>query len=311
MRCAVVLLVLLQLPSISAAQSGADRVALSAWEDSLARVTDPVGISRYESPARKGPGASHDVRVALLQLRKATLTNSRGQLELALIRLVATSAGHRNWPWPDYLMARTFFALGQRDAPVVMSAGLVEGESHIEAAWRHLHYALAMDPTFPPARRLAAATLIAQGDRELRSDEHDAVRVLLRFDPDADALLAAARDARAREKYDSSIALLDRAVAAKGDYSRLQMERARTLNATGDTAAAAAAYWDGAAHLSAIGREAYRYDLAWILAPDSLKAFDAVPDDSVGDWLRVASGRSATRLQRINPASACRSTFGG
>jgi hypothetical protein len=302
--CAAAVIALLHLPPSLAAQSGAENAVLAAWDDSLARLSDAARIGPRDVMPRPTGGA-RDLVTALAQLRKAELTNNRGLVELALIRLAATSASHRNWPWPDYLIARTFFRLAERDAKVIASAGLIEGENHIEAAWRNLRTALATDPTFAPARRLAETTLLAEGDRDLRNDERAVLTVLLAWNPDADALLIAARDARSRSRYDSALAFLDRAITSQGDVSRLQLERARGLQALGDSVGAAAAYWDGVAHLSAVGREMYHHDLAWIMAPDSLEQFDAVPPDSVADWLHrfwlqrdaAAANRFGERLQ--------------
>lgn len=214
------------------------------------------------------------------------MSGDRALTELALIRLDAVAARHRNWPWPDYLIAQTFFRLSDQNAPVTLSAGIGAGQSHVEAAWRHLRQSISTDSSFEPARALAVRILVAEGDRELRADERTLLRLLVRRrDPEPGALLVEARDFRMHRRYDSALAVFDRALAAHGDGSTLQLERARTLHALGDTLEARLAYWDGVAHLTPAGREMYRHDLAWIVAPDSLTLFDRVPDASVEDWL--------------------------
>ncbi len=90
---------------------------------------------------------------------------------------------------------------------------------------------------------------------------------------------------RTEREYDTALAVFDRAEASGGDTMRLDLERARTLRALHDSTAAVAAYWDGVTHLTPIGRQAYRFDLAWIVGADSLAAFDRLPDDSVAGWL--------------------------
>jgi hypothetical protein len=287
-------------PPASAGQSLADRAALAAWADSLASATTAASLTRYDARAHRGAGDAGDIRLALFQLRKAELTSDRGLTELALIRLNAVGASHRSWPWPDYLTARTFFWLSDQNAPVILSAGLIEGESHVEAAWRHLHQSISTDSGFSPARSLALHVLAAEGDRELRGDERALLHLLLRRrNPEPAALLVAARDFRTHRRHDSALVMLDRAVAAHGDLATLQLERARTLHALGDTLQARLAYWDGIAHLTPAGREMYRHDLAWIMPPDSLVLFDRIPDDSVSDWMyRVWAQRDAEAANR-------------
>jgi hypothetical protein len=256
-----------------------------AWADSLSPATS-ASVTSFDALAHRSVGEAGDIRLALFQLRKAELGGDRALTELALIRLDAVAARHRNWPWPDYLIAQTFFRLSDQNAPVTLSAGIGEGQSHVEAAWRHLRQSISTDSSFEPARSLALRILVAEGDRELRGDERVLVRVLLqRRDPEPGALLVEARDFRTHRRYDSALVLFDRAVAAHGDLSTLQLERARTLHALGDTLQARLAYWDGIADLTPAGREMYRHDLAWIVAPDSLSLFDRIPDASVADWL--------------------------
>ena len=177
--------------------------------------------------------------------------------------------------------------LSQEDAPVVASAGLHLGESHVEAAWRHLREALVIEPGFEPARRLALRILVPQGDRQLRPDERAGLAVLLRRpEPEPDALLVWGRALRSRGRNDSALVAFDRALATGGDRSVLNLERARTLRAVDDTAAARVAYWDGLDHVTPAGRQLYRMDLAWMLDPDSLTSFYNAPDDSLPVWMR-------------------------
>ena len=58
--------------------------------------------------------------------------------------------------------------------------------------------------------------------------ERTMIGTLLAHDPEADALLVAGRDLRNRQRYDSALAMFDRSLAAGGDKSRLQLERARS-----------------------------------------------------------------------------------
>jgi tetratricopeptide (TPR) repeat protein len=269
------------------AQTAPERAALVAWDDSIARLPDPAALDRFASRARQATNGANDLRVALVQMRRASLTHDRQLNELALIRLDAVAHSHPDWPWPELLLARAFYAANDSDVEYKLSAGVMEGEPYVDAAMRHLAGALKLDPAVGRTRRLALDVLVPEGDRELREAERAMLRALLgRRDPEADAMLVAARDYRTKLRYDSALTMLDRALARGGDRSRLQLERARTLQALGDTAGASRAYWAGVDGMTPTGREMYHHDLAWILAPDSLALFDRLPADSVGNWLR-------------------------
>lgn len=288
MRRALLAVIALQLsPPAARAQSAAERVVLARWDDSIAQIRTPADLDRFAAQKSLVSTGTQDLRIALVQLRRAALTRARSATELALIRLDAVAHAHSGWPWPEFILARTFSALSDAAVEFKQSAGVEEGELYIDAAMSHLAEALRLDPAMAQARRLAIALLVPEGDREFRAPERAMIHALLSTrDREADALLVAGRDQRARMHHDSALAYFDRAGSAGGDPSRLQLERARTLNALGDSVGAAAAYWRGAATMTPIGREMYRHDLAWILAPDSLERFDRVPPDSVEAWLR-------------------------
>ncbi|HEY4099624.1 MAG TPA: hypothetical protein VGM20_01980 [Gemmatimonadales bacterium] len=287
------------------AQSPLERVALLRWDDSLQR--DSTAPSLLAAGRRAGAegGAAGDVRVALFQLRQGVVTSNRGEIELGLIRLDAVAAAHHDWPWPEFAMAREFFRLNADDAPGTLSAGMHTGELHVEAAWRHAREAMKIDPEFLPAHRMVISLMLAEGDRELLGDEESVLRDLMaRPRPPASAFVIAGRDLRRRGDPRGALAMFDRA-AAGADTATVDLERAHTLHALGDTAGARVAYWDGTRHMTAEGREMYRFDLAWILPPDTLALFNAVPDDSVNGWLHdfwnerdaAAANRPGERLQ--------------
>ena len=260
---------------------------LAAWEDSLEHVATAATITRFEPLAKVGSGgAAGDMRSALYQLRAALLRHDRGGLELALTNLDWIASRQVQWPWPSYALALGFVDMARARVPVLESSGQKLGESHVEAAWRNLAESIKDDPDFAPARDLALRLLVPEGDRQLRHDERAVLRALLqREHPEADALLVWARLLRAERKYDTALVALRQAGEAGGDRSLLALERARILRALGETTNATAAYWEGVDRLTTVGREAYHYDLAWIMDPDSLPLFDRTPLDSVPAWL--------------------------
>lgn len=260
---------------------------LAAWDDSLARVATAATIARFEPLSKAWPdGAASDLRQALYQFRAGLLRHNRGDLELALGNLHWISLRRPNWPSPSYGLALGFVEIARARMPVLESGGQKPGESHVEAAWRNLAESFEDDPDFEPARTLAIRLLVPEGDREFRRDERAVLEALVKREhPEPDALLVWARLLRSQRKYDSALVALRRASDAGGDRSRLSLERARVLRAQGETKTAGAVYWEGVDHLTPAGREAYRYDLAWIMDPDSLPLFDAVPIEKIPAWL--------------------------
>ncbi len=184
-------------------------------------------------------------------------------------------------------MSQAFFALSDSGAPMKLSAGLHEGELYEEAAWRHLRDAIDIDPTGAAARALALTILVPEGDRELRADERDVVaRLRSAGAPEAALMVVVGRDFRTRKMYDSALVMFDSAIALGADRGAIDLDRAHALSALGDSAAAARAYWDGLDHVTPATREAYRYDLAWMMPPDSLAPYDSVPGDSLAGWMQ-------------------------
>ena len=260
---------------------------LAGWEDSLEHVADATTFKRLEPLSKTGSdGVAGEMRYDLYQLHSALRRQNRPDLELALRNLDLAVSRRPEWPWPSYGLALGFVAMARARMPILESDGQKLGESHVEAAWRNLAESLKDDPAFAPSRRLAIGLLVAEGDRALRGDERAALKALLsREKPEADALLVWARQLRFRRQYDSALVAFDRAIGAGGDRSRLGLERARVFRALGEPKKASAAYWGGVDQLTPVGREAYRYDLAWIIEPDSLELYDRTPLDSLPAWL--------------------------
>ncbi|HQW67640.1 MAG TPA: hypothetical protein PLJ23_11415, partial [Gemmatimonadales bacterium] len=219
--------------------------------------------------------------------------------EMFRLATMATSRQKQS-AWGPFLSARGLLALVRMDAPPMLSDAQREGEGYVEAFWRHLLMALERDPSFAPARELAATQLVAAGDRYLTADQQRLVeRMVSAPAATADFHLVHARDLRTKGDHDRALAAFDRAAALGGDAGRLSLERARTLMALGRGDDATRAYWAGLRALTPVAREAYRFDLAWILEGDTLAAFDALPDVAVQPWLqRFWAERDAAAANR-------------
>lgn len=284
-RLAVTTLVLLS-PLALRAQSPTERAALAAWNDTVQHVTTPVALGTLDGPSRRGSGRAGEVRRALYQVRHADLVDSRGEIELVLTNM-QIAANRTKSPWPHYVMALAFEAMARKEWIETVSDGKKPAERHTDATWRTLREALDVDPSFVPARRMLGDLAAAGGDRFLRRDQVRALdREAKQPDADPDALLAWGRHLRTLREYPLALATFDRAIVRGGDAGRLQLERARTLQALGSAARASDAYWAGLASPTGATREMYRFDLAWITDSAALADFDAVPDSSIAPWLR-------------------------
>lgn len=243
---------------------------------------------------------------ALAMLRRGEASGDAAPVrEMLRLATIATSREKRS-AWGPYLSARGLLALVRMDAPPMVSHAQRDGEGYVDAFWRHLLLAVERDPSFAPARQLAAAQLVAAGDRYLTADQRRLVeRMVAMPEPSADFLLVHARDLRTAGHHDRALAALERSSVLGGDAGRLALERARTLRALGRRDEASTAYWAGLRQLTPTTREAYRFDLAWILEGDTLAVFDALPPEAVQPWLArfwaerdaAAANRAGERLE--------------
>ncbi len=283
-------------PIVLPAQAPAASAALAAWNDSLRAAPTSAALGAVAARAGQGPGVE-GLRKALLALRRGELSLDRGQLDQALTVAAWVGNVHRDWAWPRYIAARAALVMDTAGWFPVADAGVTQGEKFEDAFWHSVRETLDRDPGFPGVYQWITPYLVAGGDRLLRPDQLALVRrAVLRTEPaaDPDLLLVWGRYLRTERDYDSALAVFGAALAAGGDTARLDLERARTLRALHDSTAAVAAYWDGVAHLTPVGRLFYRFDLAWIVGRDSLAAFDRLPGDSVSWWLHRFWNERAT-----------------
>jgi hypothetical protein len=288
-------------PIPAPAQTPSESTALAAWNDSLRAAATPAAVERLAPRAGDGDGVE-GLRKALLALRRGEVRRDRGQFDQAL--MVADWVGnahHDAWAWPHYIVARAAMAMDTAGWFPIEDDGIEQGETFEQAFWRSVRQTLHIDPDFPGLQRWILPTLVAGGDRLLRSDQLAVVqRVVSRRDPDPDALLVWGRYLRAERDYLDALTTFNMALARGGDTMRLDLERARTLRALHDSIGAGWAYWDGLRHITPVGRRFYRFDLAWIVSADSLKAFDRVPDDSLAWWLhRFWDERDVAAVQPV------------
>lgn len=223
---------------------------------------------------------------------------SRTALERRLFELEAETSRTTRDPAAPHQLAAAFVAMHRAERPVQESAGMRSGETHAQAAWRWIVEALQRDGEYRPARDLALELLLARGEREPTRYERQSVEMLRMGTASESALrIVLAREARQRSELDSALALLGQISSDDSLHGIAMLERARTLAVRGDITDAVADYWRGLRSISAVSRAHYAHDVGWLLSPDSLSMFSAIPDDAVQGWLhrfwRVRDAASA------------------
>lgn len=273
---------------IAVAPASAQRAAevdLVRWDSTLV-ATVRVAELPAAGDAPTVDGRSHPTADVLWRLRHAELVQDRREVGQLLRWATALAQGERRSAWGPYLAARALLTLQQLEVPPAHNEGQFDGEAYADAIWRHLHAALERERGFRPARQRAIELLLAAGDRSLGPDQQRALALLATTAmPEPGVLLVRGREQRRLGQLDSALALFTAAGRLGASPGHAALERARTLSALERHAEAGAAYWSGARASGRDVREAYRFDLAWILGPDTLARFDAVPDSGVAGWL--------------------------
>lgn len=290
--CCILALLVAPLASSAAQQADSGPPALNADAGWM-----PPALTAQGQAVAIPAGVAID---ALALLQRGEANGEAGPVrEMLRLATIATSR-QKTSAWGPYLSARGLLALVRMDAPPMVSEAQREGEGYVDAFWRHLLLASERDPSFAPARELVASQLVAAGDRYLTPDQRRLVeRLATAPHASADFVLVHARDLRTAGHYDRARAEFERASALGGDAGLLALERARTLMALGRSAEASSAYWAGLRDVTPPTREAYRFDLAWILEGDTLATFDALPNEAVQPWLsRFWAERDAAAANR-------------
>lgn len=293
-RWQLLLSVLSVLPvsSVLSAQTPAVRLQLSAFRDSTAAVASPEEASSMAAMERSALERDRSdafllMQAALAQLRVGQLSTDRVPLDRA--QTLFDEAIYRApdaWPWPWYGLALADLALDSTDATVKASMHSGAGVYYHDAALHALGRALKADSSFDLAAQLLGDILLPFGERSLNDETVRAVRRAARSNTAASPWLALGRIYRNLHQTDSALHAFRHYVELGGDSGLGLLEQARSLYVLGDTRPATTAYYRGANVQTPLGRESYRRDVAWVATPEELAAFDAVPADSVGSFVR-------------------------
>ena len=145
------------LPPLSA-QSAADRAAVLAFSDTLARATRVEEIRVLEGA--KPPGTIRLIRAALAALRRGELGEDRAPYDQALQLIERAIDAEKQWPLAWYGLGLVHIASYRRAYVAKPSNYTPAGVSYREAAMRSFIRATEQDSTFlPPADALAGIVL--------------------------------------------------------------------------------------------------------------------------------------------------------
>jgi tetratricopeptide (TPR) repeat protein len=293
-RWQLLLSVLSVLPvsSVLHAQAPAARQQLVALRDSVVQLSSAdeasaLASSEREALSRDKADAFLLMQAALAQLRVGQLSTDRVPLDRA--QTLFDEAIYRapdDWPWPWYGLALADLALDSMDAVVKSSMHSGAGVYYHDAALHALGRALKADSSFDLAAQLLGDVLLPFGERSLNDETVRAVRRAARSNTAASPWLALGRIYRNLHQTDSALHAFRHYVELGGDSGLGLLEQARSLYVRGDTGPATTAYYRGASVQTPLGRESYRRDVAWVATPEELAAFDVVPADSVGSFVR-------------------------
>ena len=272
-----------------ASQTPADRLALSAFRDSLAAITDTTplrhGQRTMRQTTRRHPDRLARLRLGLLSLRLAELgATPDGRDAVKTLRRAADA--EPEWPYAWYCLglAETLRAEWEREDRLAL--GNRVGLPTLERAAERHRRALAADRTFAPAAVALAALTLELRDTALLAPALAALRRAAGApNPPADVLIAWGRVERAAENGDSARVAFERYLAAGGTRAMGLLELARTRLAAGD-AGAEGAYYEGAALEDAAAIAGYRADLAAVAADSDLVEFDRARGASRAEVLR-------------------------
>jgi GWxTD domain-containing protein len=277
-------------PPQAFAQSPADRSTLGALRDSLGRMSDVRAMSALLAESKQS-SRKDDLpsllRTAAIEARLGTLTRDREPLDASLRVIESALRIDRGSAEAWHALAASKLALHAGGFPAKEGPFQPIGVSHLAGAVQALVRATELDPAFLDAMLLLTRSVLG----EPGAAQQDALRALraatdgpLAHVPD----IHLARGLLERELGNDpgAAASFVRFVDAGGDRGLGRLELARTLFAAGPSAAAEAAYYDGAAAASADAADRYRADLAWIATGAELAAFDSLSGSARAGWLR-------------------------
>ncbi len=303
-----VLVLLSGLPAPGAGQSPPVRLALAAFQDSLAREVDTslIALKRPSTVAAPGLAASaspdRSLRTGLIALRLGELSGQLEHFQMALDDFEQVQETHPDWPWPWYGAALARLG-GLRAQPgVVEGVRAFFGAGETERATRDLIRSVTIDPTFVEGIQRLTSSAIARRNQLDASAALDALRAVgsQAAGRTAELLLARARLEREFGTPGSALEPLQRLLALRPGQPMALLELARTRFVLGQLDGVEP-WFDGLSRAEGEVLAGYRSDIAPLVPDSLLTAFDRdAPAERVARMRRFWADLEPDRL----PATA-------
>lgn len=293
-------LLTLCLPALLSAQGVADRAALSAWRDSLTRITTPEALAALEPKGQRG--VTGLTRQALFEFREAQLGASRGAFDQALMTLDRALQADEKAVYPWYVMGLVRKEMWDRKYPSKATPRHAAGLSYRRGAIDAYNRAIKADSSFLPASEALARLVNAMGHRRLPPELLPMLKVASAVPGVSPEVgLAISRLEFDAGRYEASLDAIGQYLRQGGDSGLGHLEQARTLYALNRPEAGVQAYLMGAGKGDSIGRAAYRDDLSFIAQEWEMNQFDSLPRATVGEWIgQFFRERDALALRGAN-----------
>ncbi len=281
-------------PSRLAAQEPGDRARLDSLVAFFAPVSDSTALLAMEAARIEVAKQNRDdpmihLELGILAYRIGEVTPGTKHYDDAAGEFEWASDLRPEWPTPWYWLGRAELAIGESRVIPLENIREVLGVDALSKAARAFARAATVDPTFSRALVDLATTALRQRIAPRLDVAQHALRLAAATAAgrEPEVLLARGRVELELDARDSALVAFRGYVVAGGDSGIGGFEVARSLALLGLTDSAVAEYFAAVrGPLSPAARALFRTNVAWIATPEELAAFDRLPADSAGRWLR-------------------------
>ncbi len=264
------------------AQAPAERAALEALRDSLARAPDSVALRRLEAATiavakQHRDSALLHLRLGFIAYRLGELARSKDHFDDAAGEFEWASELQPDWPYPWYGLGLAELAQGEHSAIAIENLRQVLGKDYLSQAGRAFARATQADPGFASAAIDLADAALSQRIGPRLQVALAAVRLAAASPAGRNPAVQLVRGRVEREAGDADSALtaFQAYLAIGGDSGLGLLELARSYYFAARRADGWRTYFAGArAARTADAVALYRADLSFVASPDELTPFD-------------------------------------
>ena len=277
------------------AQSPAERVSLDSIRTELQTVDDSTVLLAREQ-ARIAYAREHrddpliHLELGFIAYRIGQVTGDHKHYEDAAGEFEWASELRPGWPYPWYWLGQSELALGEARAILLENLRQILGLDELSKAARDFARAAEADPAFASALVDLGNTALRQRISPRLGVAQHALRLAARSaaSQTPEVLLVRGRVERELDANDSALAAFRAYVAHGGDSALGGLEIARTWYPLGRPDSSVGAYYAATRvrPLSDSARAGFRQEVIWVASPEEVRAYDSLPPDSVGPWLR-------------------------